>query len=129
MSLALKLSSIAVCAAFLGVILGREKREFAFLLELGCCAVMLVSVLSAARQIVGGLRALADQSALTGTDLSVLLKGAAVCIVTEFCAVLCRESKNAAVGEVLVFAGRCMTVLLSLPLMERAVRLVLSYCG
>lgn len=125
----LKLAALAVCAALLAVMLRKEKREFALLLELGCCVVILAAALNAGRQIIAGLRGFADQGALAGTDAAVLLKGAGICIVTEICAALCRESGNAAVGEVLVFAGRCMTVLLALPLMERAVRLVLVYCG
>ena len=129
MSLIIKLSVFALGAAVLTVVLRQEKKEFALLAEIGCCAALLAAALTVGREVIGSLQNLAEQSALSDADLSVLLKGAGVCVVTELCASLCRESGNAAVGEALVFSGRLMTLLLALPLMERVIQLAVAFCN
>ena len=128
MSLALKCAALALGAAVLAAFLREGKREFVLPLQLGCAVVMLVSLTAAGREILGTLRGLVHVAGLESSDVSLLLKGAAICVVTELCASFCRESGNASLGEVLVLAGRAMTVLLALPLVETVVQIAVSYC-
>lgn len=128
MNLIGKLAAFALGAALLSVFLKESKKEFVPVLQIAAGATMILALFASTGGQLGALLRLFSKTSLPQEDVALLLKGAAVCVVTELCAALCRENGNGAVGEVLVLSGRLVTLLLALPLLETVMDVALSFC-
>ena len=124
MTLLLKICAFALAAAMFGVFLKAQSSPLALPLELAAVAAIASALLLTLGRRFHSFFALLDRASLPASLPETVLKGAAVCLVSEFCAALCRESGNNAAARGVDLAGRALTVALCLPLCERLVQTV-----
>lgn len=129
MTVLVKVCAVALAAAVFGVFLRAQQSALSVPLQLAAVVVVLgVLLLTVGKRFSDFLNVLSE-TALPTALIQTLCKGVAVCLTSEFCASLCRESGSAAAADAVSFAGRLLTVVLALPLCERVMDTVLGLIG
>ncbi len=126
MTLLLKLCALALAASLFGLFLRAQQSALSLPLEIAAVTVILLTLLLAAGSRFASFFSVLERASLPPALPQTLLKGAAVCLVSEFCAALCREAGFSAAADAISFAGRLLTVVLSFPLCESLIETVLG---
>ena len=129
MTVLFKICTVALAAALIGVFLRGQQSAFAVPLQLAAIVAVLSVLLLTVGKRFGAFFSLLSETALPSAMIETLFKGAAVCLTAEFCAALCRESGSAAAADAVSFAGRLLTVVLALPLVEQVIETVTGLIG
>lgn len=127
MSLILKISLIALVGTVLTNVLGENKREFVLPLRLCIVTISAALVFSFADGKIRNLLSLINETQLPFDISSLLMKGAAICVVCGICASLCRENGNSSTADILELSGRIITIVLCLPLIEAVIETAISF--
>lgn len=94
-------------------------------LRLAVALLLLSGALVWLAPTVAYLRSLTAELEITD-HAELLFKALAVALLTQLCATLCRESGENGIAEGVELAGKAEILLLSLPLLSRALELVLE---
>ena len=115
-----------LCAAFLAAVLRTHRPELAAGLSLLAGVLVTAAVVSRLSPLVTSLRRLTDQSGLSEDSLSLVLRAAGVCLVTQLAADTCRDAGESSLASKAELAGRFMLLVMALPLFERILALIPS---
>lgn len=118
-----------VLAAFLAAVLRRQNPEQAMAVTLGAGALLLTVVLSRAVPLIGNMRALLENSGLSGEYLHVVFKALGICLLTQLAADVCKDAGEQALANKAEFAGKVSLLLLAVPLFEKIGSIALSLMG
>ena len=129
MTVLVKVCAVALAAAVFGVFLRAQQSALSVPLQLAAVVVVLAVLLLTVGKRFSDFFNMLSETTLPTALIQTLCKGAAVCLTSEFCASLCRESGSAAAADAVSFAGRLLTVVLALPLCERVMDTVLGLIG
>lgn len=129
MSAASKLGALAIIAAIASVLLRSHRPELVLPLQLGAAALVLSAVVPAVKDAAALLQQSFAGFEMPAVLLSALLKGAAVCAATKFCASVCKDSGNEALAAAVLFGGRVCTLLPALPLLTQVLEIVKGFAG
>ena len=124
MTLLVKVCALALAAALFGLFLRAQQSALTLPLQIAAVAVILLTLFLTVGSRFSSFFSVLESSSLPAVLPETLLKGAAVCLASEFCAALCRESGSAAAADVVAFAGLMLTVVLCLPLCEKLIEVV-----
>lgn len=113
-----------LCAAFLAAVLRTHRPELAAGLSLLAGVLVTAAVVSRLSPLVTSLRRLTDQSGLSEDSLSLVLRAAGVCLVTQLAADTCRDAGESSLASKAELAGRFMLLVMALPLFERILTLI-----
>jgi stage III sporulation protein AD len=111
-------ASFCLCSAILAVILRQYCREQSMLLAIAACTIIMGSFAAFASPVMRELRDIFTAAGVSDSYLSLIYKGAAICIVTRITSELCRDSGEGAIASVAELWGRGAVTLLSLPLVK-----------
>ncbi len=111
-------ASFCLCSAILAVILRQYCREQSMLLAIAACTVIMGSFAAFAAPVMRELRDIFTTAGVSESYLSLIYKGAAICIVTRITSELCRDSGEGAIASAAELWGRGAVTLLSLPLVK-----------
>ncbi|MBQ7596964.1 MAG: hypothetical protein IJU56_00105 [Clostridia bacterium] len=126
MTIVLKLCALALAASLFSLFLRAQQSPLTLPLQIAAVAVLAGVVLSTLGGRLTSFFSVLERVSLPSALPQTLFKGAAVCLVSELCAALCRESGSAAAADALSFAGRMFTVVLALPVCETVIETVLE---
>lgn len=127
MSLVLKIAAAALAAALLSSLLRESRPEFVLPLQL-CFAVVVCSlVLSFVFKNVEGIFEKYIGDVIPNGYISVMLKGAVVCVVCSVCSSLCRENGNHALGDAVELSGRVLILVFCVPFIKSVLETALMY--
>ncbi len=116
---------VGLIAAMLSVLLRQYKPEFALLTALAATILIFTMmagwILPAAQRI----RELLNQSPTLSESAAVLLKAVGICFLTQIACDLCRDAGENAIASRVETAGKTAILLISLPLFEQVLELVL----
>lgn len=113
-----------LCAAFLAAVLRTHRPELAAGLSLLAGVLVTAAVVSRLSPLVTSLRRLTAQSGLSEDSLSLVLRAAGVCLVTQLAADTCRDAGESSLASKAELAGRFMLLVMALPLFERILALI-----
>ncbi len=113
-----------VAAAALSAVLRQYNKEFGLYISLGAGAVILIAVLLAVNPLLELVKELNEAAESSAEYLSVVLKAAAACYVTQLASDCCRDSGETAIASRIDFAGRIAVLLISVPLFENLLGLI-----
>lgn len=111
-------ASFCLCSAILAVILRQHCREQSMLLVIAACTVIMGSFAAFAAPLMSEIKDIFTAAGISESYLSLIYKGAAICIVTRITAELCRDSGEGAIASAAELWGRGAVALLSLPLVK-----------
>lgn len=123
-AVAIVLISVVLC-----LFLSGRGKEYALLLSLlACCLVVVVALgfLEPVVELIGQLRELGN---LDSEWISVLLKTVGIGLITEVATLLCSDAGNASMGKAVQILGSVTVLWISIPLMNSLLTLISQILG
>lgn len=118
-----------LCAAFLAAVLRTQRPELAMGLSLAAGLLTVGLMLGRVAPLAAALRRMIALGGLTEGTFSVVLRAAGVCLVTQLAADTCRDAGESALAGKAELAGRFVLLLMSLPLFEQILTLIVGVAG
>ena len=118
-----------MAAVIMWIILSKQGKEYALLLSLGACCLVLVAMFRFLEPVLDLLKQLQSLGSLQPEWLSVMLKAVGIGRVVEMGALICSDAGNAALGKTLQILGAVVVLWLSIPLMNSLMDLLQQILG
>lgn len=118
-----------MAAVIMWIILSKQGKEYALLLSLGACSLVLVAMFRFLEPVLDLLKQLQSLGSLQPEWLSVMLKAVGIGLVVEMGALICSDAGNAALGKTLQILGAVVVLWLSIPLMNSLMDLLQQILG
>ena len=118
-----------MAAVIMWIILSKQGKEYALLLSLGACCLVLVAIFRFLEPVLDLLKQLQTLGNLQPEWLSVMLKAVGIGLVVEMGALICSDAGNAALGKTLQILGAVAVLWLSIPLMTGLIELLQQILG
>ncbi len=125
----IKILALAAVGVMMIVILKKHCSELVPLFEIALVAVGIVIIGDAEVVKRSGIEKIFNGYSDSGELFSLILKGAAVTVLTRFACDVCKESGNSLVADIVELGGRIMLVMLAMPFIEKVTEIALSFCG
>lgn len=122
----------AVCvmvAVVMWIILSRQGKEYALLLSIGVCCLVLLLMFRFLEPVLDLMNQLQTMGNLQPEWLSVMLKAVGIGLVVEIGMLICNDAGNAALGKALQILGTIAVLWLSIPLMNSLIKLLEQILG
>lgn len=107
----------ALLTVFLLIFLRRDQPGLATLLSLGFSALLLISILPAAGQLLHLFGDVSSQAGVSPSYLQILFKAIAVTYLTAFAADMSRDAGEKAIAAGVELAGKVMILTLAAPVL------------
>lgn len=123
----LKIGLFGVAAAFLAMVVHKEKAEYAMLLVLAAGVLIFAYALAQVSVVLEFMEGILDKLPLDSSNLWLLLKMLGITYVAEFASAICRDAGYQSIaGQIDVFA-KLSIVALSLPCLAMLLDVVESF--
>lgn len=120
----LRITMIGLMAVFLAMVLKKDKAEFALLVILCGCMVILCLALDKVAEVVDVIRELSGRLGEGSLYIGILLKMVGITYVAEFGANLCSDAGYQAVAGQIEFFGKLMIMAVSVPILTSLVEMM-----
>jgi len=110
------LIGLGLVAAVLSIILRQYNREFGLYISLITGVIILGAVITAVRPALDAIGSLMEAVNMNNIYGQTLIKGLAVCYLTQLASDTCRDAGETAIAGKLELSGKIAIVILSLPL-------------
>lgn len=120
---------VLLCAALLATVLRTHRPELALGLSLAAGALVVGVLLRELIPLIGTLRRMLALGGLSDVSLSVVLRAAGVCFLSQWAADTCRDAGQTALAAKAELTGRVLLLLLTVPLFEQVLTLVTEVVG
>ena len=117
---------VLLCGALLAAMLRTHRPELAMGLSLLAGAVVVVFLLRQIVPLATAVRRMAAIGGLSEGAFSVVFRAAGVCLLTQIVADTCRDAGESALAGKAELAGRVLLLLLTVPLFEQVLSLILG---
>ena len=121
--------AIVLVAAVMWIVLSKQSKEYALVLSVGVCCVVLLIMFRFLEPVLELLNQLQTMGNLQPEWLSVMLKAVGIGLVVEIGMLICTDAGNAALGKVLQILGSIAVLWLSIPLMNGLIKLLEQILG
>ena len=118
-----------MAAMVLWIFLSKQGKEYALILSLGACSLVLLMFFQFFRPVVELLHRLQDLGDLQPEWLSVMLKALGIGLVVEMSSLICADAGNAALGKTMQILGAAAVLWLSIPLINSLLELLQQILG
>ncbi|MBE6807157.1 MAG: stage III sporulation protein AD [Ruminococcaceae bacterium] len=115
-----------LCGALLAAVLRTHRPELAMGLSLLAGIVVVLFLLRQILPLAGTVRRMAVLGGLSEGSFAVVFRAAGVCLLTQIVADTCRDAGESALAGKAELAGRVLLLLLTVPLFEQILTLILS---
>ena len=119
-------AGVLLCGAMLSTVLRSHRPELAMGLSLLAGVLVLGMVLSRLTPFFTSLNRMLAVGGLSDNAFSVVLKGVGVCLLTQLTADICRDAGQSALAGKAELAGRVLLLLISVPLYEQILTLIVG---
>ena len=107
---------LAVVAVIVALTLRPKNAEIALMLTVACSVLILVALLSQARQLIGTVNSIVAASQINTGYIAILLKVVGICLLTEFAVNTCRDAGSQSLAGNVSLAGKLLVTITALPL-------------
>ena len=126
MDIFLKVVSISLIAAILGLVISKESKDMALLISISACVMIVWAGFSYLRPVLSFFDTLMDITQIDPDMLKILLKATGVGILGELTSLVCTDAGNAALGKAVQLTSAMVIIWIALPLFEGLLRLIES---
>ena len=129
MELFFKISAAAIITVILCITLKPKSREYAAVLSLCSCAILLLGCVRFLQTIFDYTDSLKK---LTGLELSLfspLVKTCGLSVLTQMVSNFCHQSGEPAIGKIVELCGNAAAVCTMIPIMDSLLTLVKGFLG
>jgi len=129
MSIFLKAAAGILTALILWIVLSKHTKDMSMLLTLAVCAMLLTVSFSFLQPIVSFLQKIQALGELDNDLLSVILKIVGIGLITEICAIICKDAGNESMGKSLQILSSVVVLWMSIPVFEKLLLLLDKILG
>jgi stage III sporulation protein AD len=122
-------AAAVMAAVVLWIMLSKQGKEYALLLSIGACALIMILMFRFLEPVLDQLKQLEALGNLQPEWLNVMLKAVGIGIVVEMGSLICTDAGNAALGKTLQFLGTGAILWLSIPLVDSLIKLLQQILG
>ena len=112
----IKVAAGVLVALVLYLILNKQGKDFAVLISLGVCCMVVSAVLAFFRPLITFIEKLEELGNFDSDILQILLKSVGIGILTEIVSLICTDAGNASMGKSLQILASVVILWLSIPL-------------
>lgn len=116
-------------AVILWLVLNRQGRDFALVLSLLVCCMILTVMGLYLEPVLDLVHRLEQLGNLQPEWISVMLKALGIGLVVELASLICTDAGNATVGKAIQFLGTSVILWLSIPLINGLLDLITQVLG
>ncbi len=120
---------IALVAAMLSLVIGKQAPSIAFLMTLTAGILILIGALQTLRGILETLRGLLAVAELESGVYLPVLQAVGIAVVVRIAAELCRDAGQGALAAKLEMTGALAAIMVSLPLFQKVMEMASSLLG
>lgn len=129
MDAALRISSLAVVAAVLCLVVRQREKPLALLLSLAACAAVLLLGLRFFSPVLSVVERLRDLSGLNEAVTAPLLKVTGIGLLTQVAGSVCEDAEERTLAKAVEIGGSVLSVYAALPLLSAALELLEEMLG
>lgn len=129
MDIILKNSAGVLIAAILWIILSKQSKDYALLLTLSVCAMVMLTSVSYFQDLIAFLQRLAEIAHLKQGVLKILLKVLGIGLITQVTDMICQDAGNQSLGKTLRFLSTAVILWTTLPLLEELLTMLENLLG
>ena len=118
-----------MAAVVMWIILSKQGKEYALLLSVGACALILLAMFRFLEPVLDLMKQLQSLGNLQPEWLNVMLKATGIGLIVEMGTLICTDAGNAALGKTLQIMGTVAVLWLSIPLMNSLIDLLEQILG
>ena len=118
-----------IAAGIVWIVLSRQGKQYALILSIGACCLVLVTMLHFLEPVLDLLHRLQEMGNLQPEWLGVMLKAVGVGLVVEMGALICADAGNTALAKTLHILGAAAILWLSIPLVNTLMELLEQILG
>lgn len=122
-------AALVMAAVVLWIILSKQGKEYALLLSIGACCIVLVFMLRFLDPVLELLQQLQTLGDLQPQWLSIMLKSVGIGLIVEIGGLICNDAGNSAMGKTLQVLGAAAVLWLSIPLINSLISLLEQILG
>lgn len=123
----IKLLSLGVIGAFLGVVLKKFSRELVIFLELAVAVTAVFIVKDSLFSQLDDFGKVFSSFSMGPEIFSAVFKASAVTVLSKLGSEVCRESGNGLMGDIVELGGRVMLIILAFPFIEKVTEIALAF--
>ena len=127
MELVHQVTALCVVGALLTVTVKKYAPDMALLVTLAAVLLVLLALMAPLRQLIGFLQKLGERSGVSQAMLTPLYKTIGIALVVQMGSSLCRDAGESALAAALETAGCVCAVMVSLPLLESVLALLMGF--
>ena len=129
MDIFLKSTATILIAVILGLALSKQEKDFALLLTVSVCCIVITATVHYLQPIVNFLSKLEALIMLESNLLGILLKTVGISMIAEIASLICADAGNATLGKVLQYMAATVILWMSMPLFEGLITLIENILG
>lgn len=120
------LVGIGITAAILAIVIKQYKPEIAMLISVLTGVIILMVAISVLGPVLKTISELTGMAGLDSTYANALLKALAIVYITQLASDSCKDVGETAIASKLELAGKIAVVLISLPMFQAIVEMVIK---
>lgn len=109
----------AVCAVIFGALVKRSNKEYALLITLAACTLILLGGINELAPVLSRLEGMAAMESLPVDVLPVVIKAVGIAVAGQLASSVCKDAGESALAYTVDFASKAAILMVSLPLFEK----------
>lgn len=122
----IKILAVGLITLFVVLLLKHIKSEFAILAGVAGSIIMLVLISDQIAILIEYLNSILVKTHIDSSIVSTLFKVVGVGYITEFAANICNDAGSQSIGEKLLFCGKIIIMIMSLPILTGLMNIVIG---
>ena len=124
MDIFIKATALVLISLIFYLILTKAGKDFAYVLSLGICCIVLVYALHYLKPVLSYFEKVQAIAGLDSTILAVIIKAVGIGIIAEIANTLCTDAGNASMGKTIQLLAIAVILTLSAPLFETMLTMI-----
>lgn len=120
----IQIISIALISTFIIILFKQYKPEFAILISLLACVLVLLFSFEKINLVIIMIENLIDTIGVNKEFFEILLKVTGIAYIVEFASNLCSDAGEKAIASKIEFAGKIIIVTMAIPIIETLVETI-----
>lgn len=118
--------AIAIIGTLLAITVKPYKNEFAILISIATCALILVEITFGITELFSGFHSIMSSSLIDMRYFEVVIKIIGIAYVTQFASEICKDAGQNSIAIKVEFAGKVMVMVFTLPILSDFLTVVIS---
>jgi stage III sporulation protein AD len=121
-----KIAAAGILTAIMYSFVRQLKPEFASLVILGGCSVILIAVAERFIEASQTVNTMLELAGIEEKNVSILMRSLGICVITQFAADICYDNSSSSTAAAIELAGRVGTIILALPMLQTVAKIALG---